>query len=92
MLLFRLQYGDVAGEFGLGVMAMPLVPLNDCHRNSYYMDGVFVTSDAKPYVMPNIICLFEQYAGDIAWRHCDKPIIGPEVHDELISTLPIYIY
>ncbi|KAM7262036.1 hypothetical protein ACFE04_021113 [Oxalis oulophora] len=60
-----------AGEFGLGATAMPLVPLNDCPRNAYYMDGVFVTYDGKPFVQPNMICVFERYAGDISWRHSE---------------------
>lgn len=60
-----------AGEFGLGATAMSLVPLNDCPRYSYYMDGVFVSADGKPYVQPNMICLFERYAGNTAWRHSE---------------------
>ncbi|KAK8361165.1 hypothetical protein V6Z12_A03G020800 [Gossypium hirsutum] len=60
-----------AGEFGLGMSALPLVPLNDCPRHSYYMDGVFSTSDGHPFVQPNMICLFERYAGDISWRHSE---------------------
>ncbi|EEF50984.1 Amine oxidase [copper-containing] precursor, putative [Ricinus communis] len=58
-----------AGEFGLGVTAMSLVPLNDCPRYSYYMDGTFVSSDGRPIIQPNMICVFERYAGDISWRH-----------------------
>ncbi|KAB2038997.1 hypothetical protein ES319_D03G182600v1 [Gossypium barbadense] len=34
-----------AGEYGLGMSALPLVPLNDCPRHSYYMDGIFATPD-----------------------------------------------
>ncbi|KAK6947637.1 Copper amine oxidase, N2-terminal [Dillenia turbinata] len=60
-----------AGEYGMGVTALPLVPLNDCPRYSYYMDGIFVTSDGKPYVQPNMICIFERYAGDVGWRHSE---------------------
>uniref|UniRef100_A0A2P2JEL7 Amine oxidase n=1 Tax=Rhizophora mucronata TaxID=61149 RepID=A0A2P2JEL7_RHIMU len=60
-----------AGEFGLGPTALPLVPLNDCPRYSYYMDGIFVSSDGKPILRPNMICLFERYAGDSSWRHSD---------------------
>nr|XP_016452592.1 PREDICTED: primary amine oxidase-like [Nicotiana tabacum] len=67
-----------AGEFGLGATAMSLVPLNDCPRYSYFMDGLFVTADGKPFVQPNIICVFERYAGDISWRHSDLPIHGFE--------------
>ncbi|GLU05642.1 hypothetical protein SLE2022_227310 [Rubroshorea leprosula] len=70
-----------AGEFGLGAVAMSLVPLNDCPRNSHYMDGIFVASDGKPFVQPNIICLFEGYAGDIGWRHSESLIHGLEIRE-----------
>lgn len=60
-----------AGEFGLGPTAMSLVPLNDCPRNAYYIDGVFASPDGKAIVQPNMICLFERYAGDISWRHSE---------------------
>ncbi|XP_072067537.1 amine oxidase [copper-containing] gamma 1 isoform X2 [Arachis hypogaea] len=62
-----------AGEYGFGLQAMPLDPLNDCPRNAYYMDAVFAAADATPYLRPNIICVFETYAGDIAWRHAETP-------------------
>lgn len=68
-----------AGEFGLGAMALSLVPLNDCPRYSSYMDGVFVYADGRPYIQPNMICIFEKYAGDIGWRHSELPVNGFEV-------------
>ncbi|KAK6137683.1 hypothetical protein DH2020_028609 [Rehmannia glutinosa] len=37
-----------AGEYGFGLQAMPLDPLNDCPRNAYYMDGVFAAADGTP--------------------------------------------
>ena len=63
-----------AGEYGFGLQAMPLDPLNDCPRNAYYMDGVFASADGTPYIQPNMICVFESYAGDVAWRHAECPI------------------
>jgi primary-amine oxidase len=68
-----------AGEYGFGLQAMPLDPLNDCPRNAYYMDGLFASSDGTPYVQPNMICIFESYAGDIAWRHAECPITDLKV-------------
>ncbi|ERN07867.1 hypothetical protein AMTR_s00012p00214500 [Amborella trichopoda] len=52
-----------AGEYGLGLLAMPLDRLNDCSRSSYYMDAVFVGSDGIPYVRPDVICISERDAG-----------------------------
>ncbi|XP_057728870.1 amine oxidase [copper-containing] gamma 2-like [Arachis stenosperma] len=68
-----------AGEYGFGLQAMPLDPLNDCPRNAYYMDGVFAAADGTPYLQPNMICVFESYAGDIAWRHSECPITDLQV-------------
>lgn len=65
-----------AGEYGFGLQAMPLVPLNDCPRNAAYMDGVFTAADGTPFVRENMVCIFERYAGDIGWRHSESPISG----------------
>lgn len=65
-----------AGEYGFGLQAMPLVPLNDCPRNAAYMDGVFAAADGTPFVRENMVCIFESYAGDIGWRHSESPITG----------------
>nr|XP_018677553.1 PREDICTED: primary amine oxidase-like [Musa acuminata subsp. malaccensis] len=68
-----------AGEYGFSLQAMPLVLLNDCPRNAHYMDGVFAAADGRPYVRENMVCIFERYAGDIAWRHSESPITGMDV-------------
>ncbi|KAM3321995.1 primary amine oxidase [Capsicum chacoense] len=70
-----------AGEYGFGLQAMPLEPLNDCPRNAYYMDGVFVAADGTPYVRSNMVCVFESYAGDIGWRHAESPITGLPIRE-----------
>ncbi|XP_043715787.1 primary amine oxidase-like [Telopea speciosissima] len=70
-----------AGEYGMGVTAMPLVPLNDCPRHAYYMDGIFAATDGKPYVQSDMMCVFERYAGDIGWRHSETPISGMEIRE-----------
>lgn len=77
-----------AGEYGFGLQAMPLDPLNDCPRNAYYMDGLFASADGTPFVQPNMICIFESYAGDIAWRHAECPITDMKVR---ISVLMIQL-
>uniref|UniRef100_A0A0D9W310 Amine oxidase n=1 Tax=Leersia perrieri TaxID=77586 RepID=A0A0D9W310_9ORYZ len=70
-----------AGEYGFGLQAMPLVPLNDCPRHARYLDAVFVAADGRPYVRENMICVFERYAGDIAWRHSESPITGMNIRE-----------
>jgi len=70
-----------AGEYGIGLTAMSLDPLNDCPRNAYYMDGVFATADGTPYVRSNMVCIFERYAGEIAWRHTECPITDMQIRE-----------
>ncbi|XP_071685906.1 amine oxidase [copper-containing] gamma 2-like [Rutidosis leptorrhynchoides] len=70
-----------AGEFGLGATAMSLLKLNDCPRYAHYMDGVFAGVDGKPFILPNMICIFERYAGDIGWRHSEIPILGFDIKE-----------
>ncbi|CAA0815238.1 Copper amine oxidase family protein [Striga hermonthica] len=70
-----------AGEYGFGLQAMPLDPLNDCPRNAYYMDGIFAAADGTPYVRSDMVCVFESYAGDIGWRHSESPITGLEIRE-----------
>ncbi|XP_071920198.1 amine oxidase [copper-containing] gamma 2-like [Coffea arabica] len=70
-----------AGEYGFGLQAMPLDPLNDCPRNAYYMDGVFPAADGTPYVRSNMVCVFESYGGDIGWRHSESPITGMGIRE-----------
>ncbi|VFR02226.1 unnamed protein product [Cuscuta campestris] len=70
-----------AGEYGFGLQAMPLDPLNDCPRNAYYMDAVFNAADGTPYVRSDMICIFESYAGDVGWRHSECPITGMNIRE-----------
>ncbi|KAD6453460.1 hypothetical protein E3N88_08165 [Mikania micrantha] len=65
-----------AGKYRLGATAMSLGELNDCPRYAYYMDGVFASADGRPYIQPNMIYIFERYAGDIDWRHSEIPVMG----------------
>ncbi|XP_062186382.1 amine oxidase [copper-containing] alpha 2, peroxisomal-like [Phragmites australis] len=65
-----------AGEFGLGTSAFPLQPGSDCPANAAYMDGYYVNQDGKPVKALNVICVFERYAGDVAWRHTQAGLPG----------------
>lgn len=60
-----------AGEYGLGLWAFPLQPGADCPANAAYLDGSYAGQDGKPVGGENRICVFERYAGDVAWRHTE---------------------
>ena len=66
-----------AGEYNLGFLSLPLQPLNDCPRGATFMNATFAAGpDGSPYVTDNLICIFERYAGDIAWRHAEDLPVG----------------
>ena len=58
-----------AGENGVGRLAVVLEPGLDCPANALLFDAVFTHDRGEPYTQENAVCLFERYAGDIAWRH-----------------------
>jgi primary-amine oxidase len=58
-----------AGEFNAGGFSKPLVRGADCPGHAVYLDGLVSTDEGRPRAVPDLICLFEREAGDIAWRH-----------------------
>ncbi|KAH6816461.1 Copper amine oxidase family protein [Perilla frutescens var. frutescens] len=65
-----------AGEFGLGLSAMPLQPSTDCPKNAVFLDGYYTTRDGTPAKTSNVFCIFERYAGDVMWRHSEPALPG----------------
>ena len=63
-----------AGEFNSGGLAKPLMRGRDCPENAVYSSGMVSDGDGRPKLRPDVICLFEREAGEIAWRHySDEP-------------------
>ena len=58
-----------AGENGVGKLAVALQSGLDCPTNAVFFNAVFANDSGEPYTQGNAVCLFERYAGDIAWRH-----------------------
>ncbi len=58
-----------AGEFLVGINAVSLEPGVDCPGSARYFDVAFANAEGTPENRPRAACLFERYAGDVAWRH-----------------------
>lgn len=61
-----------AGEYPLGGLVKPLEPGTDCPDNAVYVDAWFTADNGRPRPRQRVACLFERYAGDMAWRHHDE--------------------
>jgi primary-amine oxidase len=80
------------GEYGIGWISLPLQPLNDCPGHAKYLDATFSGPDGSPYVVKNFICIFEQYAGDIAWHHTeDLSVAEVRVLQQFFPALLVFI-
>lgn len=62
-----------AGEFYPGGTLKSLRPGLDCPSNAVYLDGLSTDEKGTPVLRPRQACLFERFAGDVAWRHGDDP-------------------
>lgn len=68
-----------AGEYGVGKLAVELKPGLDCPPNARFFDAIFADDYGEAYVEERRACLFERYAGDIAWRHFEAENSETEV-------------
>jgi Cu2+-containing amine oxidase len=65
---YRRNFLD-AGEFSAGGLLKPLARGLDCPEGAVYLDGLVADDEGRPKALPNVMCLFEREAGDMAWRH-----------------------
>ena len=61
-----------AGEYSAGGLAEPLMRGLDCPENAVYFDMLVAGDDGMPRVKRDVTCLFERFAGDVAWRKRDE--------------------
>ena len=60
-----------AGEYGVGKLAVPLVPGADCPTNAVYMDDVLADDRGAPQKREKVVCVFERPGAGPLWRHFD---------------------
>lgn len=88
------------GEFGFGLLAVPLEPHRDCPANAKFLDQYYAGQDGKPVKQRNIVCIFERQADNIMWRHTETAFddlhtdVWPEVTlvVRMVATLDNYDY
>ena len=73
-----------AGEYVANGLGKPLARGVDCPDNARYLDLVVVRGNGRPRDVPDVICLFERYAGDVAWRHLAQTIEGRPKRDLVV--------
>ncbi len=61
-----------AGEYGIGKLLSRLEPGLDCPGYAAFFHPLLVDDWGNAYVRPRAACLFERYAGDVAWRHFES--------------------
>jgi primary-amine oxidase len=70
---YRRNFLDV-GEYHAGGLSKPLVRGMDCPDTAIYFNGLISDDRGRPRSVPDVTCLFEREAGDMAWRHhSDEP-------------------
>ena len=77
-----------AGEFADG-FSTPLEPGEDCPDNAVYFEQIFANEHGIPQRRPRAACLFEQEAGDIAWRHMgdDNVVVSRASRNLVLRTI-----
>ncbi|KAK6265835.1 hypothetical protein QUC31_016672 [Theobroma cacao] len=69
------------GEFGFGISAVPLEPLNDCPANAVFVDGYYAGQDGNPVKVSDVMCIFERHSGDVMWRHTEAELRDQEIRE-----------
>ncbi len=75
-----------AREFADG-FSSSLDPAGDCPENAAYFDQVYADHKGIPQLKPRAACLYEQSAGDIAWRHDGRVVESRRARDLVLRTI-----
>ncbi len=75
-----------AGEFGDG-FSSSLETGQDCPDNAVYFEQIYGNLKGQPALRPRAACLFEQSAGEIAWRHDSNVVESRKARDLVLRTI-----
>ncbi len=78
-----------AGEFNSGGFAKPLLRGLDCPDNAVYIDGLVSGDQGRPKGVPNVMCVFEREAGDMAWRHFSEDAESRRKRDLVVRSAAV---
>ncbi|MBI3049627.1 MAG: tyramine oxidase [Acidobacteria bacterium] len=85
---YRRNFLD-AGEFSAGGLLKPLLRGLDCPEGAVYLDGLIADDEGRPKTVPNVICLFEREAGDMAWRHFSEEAESRRKRDLVVRSAAV---
>ena len=78
-----------AGEFADG-FSSSLEPGSDCPDNAVYFAQFYANFKGIPQLRPRAACLFEQSAGEIAWRHDGNGVESRKARDLVLRTIGVF--
>jgi primary-amine oxidase len=78
-----------AGEYTAGGLIKPLTRGADCPDHSAYLNMVVTGDDGRPHDVPDVICIFERYAGDMSWRHLAATYEGRPRRDLVVRSAAV---
>jgi primary-amine oxidase len=78
-----------AGEFADG-FSSSLETGQDCPDNAVYFEQIYANIKGTPALRPRAACLFEQSAGEIAWRHEANVVESRKARDLVLRTIGIF--
>jgi len=79
------------GEYGLGRLAEPLVPLTDCPPNTRFFDAVLADDRGRSYTLPRAVGLYERDGG-LLWKHALQSRRARELVLTFMTTIGNYDY
>ena len=78
-----------AGEYTVGGLIKPLSRGADCPDHASYLNMVVTGDDGRPRDVPDVICIFERYAGDMSWRHLSETYEGRPKRDLVVRAAAV---